>query len=296
MMLGKPRRSLRARRMMPTLDELQLTQFIITVFDVGERPEKPQRGNPHELTVRQHVFPRASIARFVEGGGVDVADIKRGRIRRAGPDDDLFCANRAWAHGPESGWMKVQEDQFQVLAELILHNRQTTFDESQSDVISEFYALWRARGERRHLPMQTIGPQAGVIGMRRNFTHDELELLEKNGISAFRGDGSIQTRHLMGPVIRLAMDQIRKEIADRSWSLVSSQEGEFCVPDVPAHGVLPLTPTLVLHINRTGPVSKDEVAEINRAMVAQAQDYVFARSIGSCPGVREDDFLAPTNR
>ena len=32
------------------------------------RHEKPQAGNPHGLTINQHVFPTASIARFVIPG------------------------------------------------------------------------------------------------------------------------------------------------------------------------------------------------------------------------------------
>ena len=56
---------------------------------MSERPENPQRGNPHQLTVRQHVFPRASIVRFLGGGRIDVIDFKRGLTRRAGPDDDI---------------------------------------------------------------------------------------------------------------------------------------------------------------------------------------------------------------
>ena len=252
---------------------------------VVERPERTQKGNPHQLTVRQHVYPRASIARFLEGGGVDVLDFKRDSMRRAGPDDDLFCANRAWAHGPEADWMKDKEDAFQALVEVALRERPTAFDDKQSEIISEFYALWQARAERRHFPTQSIGPMADVIGMRRIYTPDELELLEKNGINAFRGDGSIQMRHIMGPVIRLAMDRIREGMNDSHWVLVSAPDGEFCVPDVPAHGIIPLTPSIVLHSMRSGSTSRGDVAEINGAMAAGTREYLFARSITCCPGL-----------
>lgn len=250
-----------------------------------ERPEKTQKGNPHQLTVRQHVYPRASIARFAKDSGVELRDMRRGLTRRAGADDDIFVANRAWAHGPEAGWMKDMEDAFQSVAEEALRQRLASFDDSQSEVISEFYALWQARSERRELPVQTIPPAPEVIGMRRNYTVDELELLERNGINAFRGDGSIQMRHVMGPVIRLAMDRIREGMRGRRWSLVEATHGEFCVPDVPAHGIIPLTPSVVLHSTKTAPATSGDVAEMNRAMSDHARDYVFARSLADCPGI-----------
>lgn len=250
-----------------------------------ERPEKTQKGNPHQLTVRQHVFPRASIERFANGGGVEVRDLMRDITRRAGADDDLFCANRAWAHGPEAGWMKEKEDAFQALAGQALRDRPPTFDDRSAEVITEFYALWQARAERRRLPMQTIPPSPDVIRMRRNYTDDELEFLEKNGINAFRSDGSIRMRHIMGPVIRLAMDRIRDAMAGRRWTLLEAIDGEFCVPDLPAHGIIPLTPSVVLHSTWIGVASVEDVAEINAGMVGCAREYVFARSLDRCPGI-----------
>jgi len=250
-----------------------------------ERPEKTQKGNPHGLTVRQHVFPRASIERFATGGGVEVHDLKRRTVRRAGPDDDLFCADRAWAHGPEAGWMKEVEDAFQAVAEEALRRRPPTLNDRQSGAISEFYALWQARAECRHLPMQTIPASPDVLAMRRDYTADELELLEKNGISAFRGDGSMQLRHIMGPVIRLAMDRIKAQMVNRRWSLVEAPAGEFCVPDVPAHGIIPLTPSIALHSTRAGTASINDVAEINAVMGDCAREYLFARSLADCPGI-----------
>lgn len=256
---------------------------------MSERTEKTQAGNPHGLTIRQHVYPRASIRRFAGRRGVELRDIKRGITRRAGLDDELFVARRAWAHGPESGWMKDMEDAFQAVAEEALRQRPTRFDDGASETISEFYALWQARAERRELPMQSIPAAPDILGMRRDYTADELERLEKHGINVFRGDGSIQMRHIMGPVIRLAMDRIRDGMAGRRWALVEAQAGEFCVPDVPAHGIIPLTPGVVLHSTRHSPASLGDVEEMNRAMAGHARDYIFARSLSECPGI--DRFL-----
>lgn len=181
--------------------------------------------------------------------------------------------------------MKDIEDAFQAVAESALRDRPAAFDRAQSETIFEFYALWQARAERRHLPIQNIPARPDVIGMNHDYTADELELLEKNGIGAFDGDGSIQTRHLMGLVIRLAMDRIRSAIADRQWSVIEASDGKFCVPDVPAHGIVPLSPSIALLSIQQDMASTIGVAEINQAMARGSREYIFACSVADCPGV-----------
>src|SRR5207302_8582442 len=79
--------------------------------------ERPQEGNPHRLTIRQHTFPRASIARFANSDGrVSVRHIKSERFR-VKPDHDLFCAMRVWDQRAEAGFHEKIEKPFQSLAE-----------------------------------------------------------------------------------------------------------------------------------------------------------------------------------
>ncbi|WP_264595485.1 DUF4238 domain-containing protein [Sphingobium sp. B12D2B] len=184
--------------------------------------------------------------------------------------------------------MKRIEDAFQKLATTILAERHFDFDEAQCDVISEFYALWQARAERRHLPMQYVEP-AGTLGMRHEHSADELEILEKNGYIAARPDGSFAMRDLMGTVIYLNVDRIRDALAAKRWGLIEPVDGEFCVPDVPQHGILPLTPTLALIANETsGRITEKNLADINRAMFGLCQEYLFARDLSRCPGLPTD--------
>jgi hypothetical protein len=107
------------------------------------RSEKPERGNPPELVRRQHVLPRRSIKRFVEAGGVDLVDLKRGRLRRAGVNDVMFCADRAWNNGAETGWMKEIEDAFQALVEEILSTGRDTFIDAENEILAEFVGFGR---------------------------------------------------------------------------------------------------------------------------------------------------------
>lgn len=249
------------------------------------RSQKTQRGNPHQLAIRQHIFPKRSIERFCARGGVDLLDLKREKTRRARPEDVAFCADRTWNHGAETGWMKDIEDAFQPIAEMVVKNPEVRLGTEEATAVSAFYALWRSRSERRHLPKQTLRPN-GVLASRVDYTADELELLERNGVIAASGDGSFAMRDIMTPVISLAMGRYRAELAGREWNVVSASNGEFCVPDVPAQGIVPITPTLALHVNHTaGSLSSHELLIINGLSVLTASEYIFGRSLDACPGV-----------
>ncbi len=251
------------------------------------RADPPQSGNPHGLVRQQHVFPARSIARFVTDGGVELRDLLRHKTRRARADDAMFCADRAWSHGAETGFMKRIEDAFQALAEQILAGQISHFDKSQVDIISDFYALWQSRAERRHLPTQYIrSPE--TLGVRHEYGADELERLEKNNIMATRPDGSFAMRDLMGPVIYLNLDRIKTALKVTSWSLIEPVGGHFCVPDVPRHGIISLTPTHALVPNvPSGRITRDNLARLNREMAGYAQDYFFADDLSACPGLTD---------
>lgn len=47
------------------------------------RYPKPQKGNPHKLTIDQHIFPKASISRFTGENG-------RVQVRRKSGEQDLW--------------------------------------------------------------------------------------------------------------------------------------------------------------------------------------------------------------
>jgi len=166
------------------------------------RSDQPQRGNPHKLVRRQHVFPRRSIERFAAAGGVELADLKRNRFRLASVDDVMFCADRAWNNGAEIGWMKEIEDAFQALAEEMLWTGRDTFTNAENETLAEFYGLWQERAMFRHPPTSLLKDER-ILGVRVTYTADELELLEKNNISAFRSDGSLAVREVTAPLIRL---------------------------------------------------------------------------------------------
>jgi len=248
------------------------------------RSEKTQPGNPHALTLRQHVFPAKSIQRFCERGAVDLIDLARGRRRRARSGDSIFCADRAWGHYAEAGWMKKIEDLFQALAEAIILDPPAKFTVEQVEAINEYFGLWRARAEQRHLPMQRVRPR-GSPGTTRELSADTLELFEKNGIMAIAPDGTYPLREFNGHAILLAITQLSEQLEGRRWGIIRPLEGEFCVPDVPMHGVIPISPKLALALDAdSGFITRDDLARINSLMRQSAREYVFGRALKACPG------------
>jgi len=68
------------------------------------------------------------------------------------------------------------------------------------------------------------------------------------------------------------------------WGVISTQSGEFIVPDVPSLGIIPLTPSLALVQSAPdGTITERNLAEINLAMRTLSQDYFFARDLSKCP-------------
>ncbi|MEH2478701.1 hypothetical protein V1282_002058 [Nitrobacteraceae bacterium AZCC 2146] len=246
--------------------------------------DKPQKGNPHRLVIRQHVFPSASIKRFAnEAGSVYLADLNRNIGREAKPEDDIFCAKRAWHESVETGMFKRIEDRFQTLADFILERGISAVTQEQAVTISDFYALWYMRARRRSLSSRTIK----LIGIHGGggLSLDQEEMLEKNGYVFARNDGEMPARHINGVRLQMHIQRYARQIIDNSqWGVVQSIEGEFIVPDRPEQTVIPLAPDIAM----VSPapcclIRRDDLVKINQFSATNAVDYLFARSLSKCP-------------
>jgi hypothetical protein len=244
--------------------------------------EKPQEKNRHLLTVRQHVFPSVSIARFAAADGrVWLQDLARSKARLAKPDDAIFCARRAWDQPAERGMKKI-EDAFQHVASQVIEGVLSEIGESEKGVVDRFYALWHMRARHRTLPSQDIKLD-GVTG-GGGLTRDQEENLEINGYSFMR-DGKFVARQVNGIQLQMRSRRYANELQrETRWGIIRAQSGEFVVPDVPARLIIPLTPHLCLiSCGTTRTILQSNVAEINRIVRAESQEYFFARDFASCP-------------
>lgn len=182
--------------------------------------------------------------------------------------------------------MKVIEDRFQEVVSRILSSGGLDLDDEESEAISEFYSLWQARAEHRHLSEQDITIDGAVPG-KNVLSRDERERLEKLGAFVIPGDGTFPMRDANSIIVTFSIYKHKAELPSGSWGLIEACDGEFCVPDKPTNGVLPLTPSLALRVGSTSyRISKEALADLNRRTLVSAKEYVFARDLTKCPGLQ----------
>lgn len=239
--------------------------------------ERPQRDNPHRLTVKQHVFPKASIARFVgDDGRVALFDLKGRPPWRPTPNDQVFCARRVWDQRAEAGYMRAIEDAFQALAERIIADPGAELAREDDDAASRFFSLWRSRAAYRYAPDGLITLN-GIEGS--GLTRDQEELLESQWGGYVRA-GGVPTRQMYGLGIQRDIDALTHALSGRQWGVLKLAEGELIVPDLPVQHFIPLTPALCLAWgHETGRILKADVEQLNRAFIAGCKDYWFCRTL-----------------
>ncbi|MBV7547462.1 hypothetical protein KW849_14315 [Pseudomonas sp. PDM26] len=253
--------------------------------------EAPQKGNPRRLTVNQHTFPSASIARFAGArGSVQVFHKRTQKVIPVKPKDQFFCAQRVWDQKAETGFMKGVEDAFQELAGEILSGKIHRFGASEAEVINEFYCLWniRARHKQFRIADQSLADY-GALAVAREYTKDEQEIMELEGIGCIRPDLTMASRLLVAPTIRLNLSDSVQMLRGALWQVLRAREGagEFIVPDnFYKLWAVPLSPTVCLwaHSKETNKMlDRAALAVINRDAVETSLEYYFARDLSQCP-------------
>ena len=248
------------------------------------RGEKTRPRNPNRLTLDQHVFPNKSIERFAGADGrVAVQLLEPNKVLRTKPDNPMFCADRSWDQRAETGFMKQIEDAFQIAVVPIIEGKVESVSAEARPAIDRMYSLWYWRARYRDLESQEIDLK-GIIGS--DLSLEQEENLESNGYIFARKGGTMPARQLNGVTLMMRTHRYADQLATAvpRWSVIRAQAGEFIVPDMPWHCVLPLAPQLAL-MNATadGMITEQNLAEFNSALRAGSQDYFFARDFDCCP-------------
>lgn len=248
------------------------------------RYPKPQKGNPHKLTIDQHVFPKACISRFTgESGTVQVRRMGEELDLWFKPGNSYFCARRLWDQKAEAGFMKEIEDRYQDVAGNIVNGAITTLDAAMNAAVTDLYLLWTLRHHRYLNPLPDI--TMSMVEPEREMSIDSQEILEANGYMFAPSGNTIPSRFMTGMRFVSEMDRERRSMAGKRWGIVRSSEAEFLVPDnFSACSVLPLAPTIALvEGHRDQQIGFKQVADINGQAVRGCSRYYFARSIARCP-------------
>lgn len=236
---------------------------------------KPQKGNPHRLTINQHIIPAASLARFSDIDG-------KVRVRRHGVLDDLnllpknpfFCAMRRWDQKSEAGYMKDIEDRFQRLCTDIITNNLPHLISSQHEIVTEYYILWSHRHHYNTIPIPD--QSLNRVKEERSLTVDEQEYLEASGVMFF-SNNTMASRFLTGPRILMDIDWNMEALAGRKWGIVRSELAHFILPDNFRYGTaVPISPTVCLVLDaQDGRVAFDVVAEINGYALKSSKAFLI---------------------
>jgi hypothetical protein len=248
------------------------------------RYPKPQRGNPHKLTIDQHIFPKACIARFAgEQGTVQVRRKDGEHDLWLTPGNSGFCARRLWDQKAEAVFMKAIEDRYQGVAKSIVAGDVTTLDATMHAAVTDMYLLWTLRHERYLNPLPDV--RMNMVAPEREMSVDTQEILEANGYVFASPDNTIASRFMTGLHFMIEMRGERQRMAGKRWGIVKSSDAEFLVPDnFSAYRVLPLSPMIALvEGHEDQQIGFNQVADINGQAVHGSRRYNFARDITRCP-------------
>ncbi len=260
-----------------------VSQPIKEVLRNHARIERTRPGNPNGLTGDQHVFPLPSMQQFADRTKrVATFEMTKGKSRQVGIKNAMFCAERAWDQHTESIFMKHIEDKFQEIVQPILRGRVHSIAPEQKRAIDRMFALWYMRARHRNLEAQEIQLN-NVSG--NALTKTQEENLEMNNYVYVRSGGKMPARQFNGIRLQQLINNYTREdlAAITGWGVIHVQSGEFIVPDVPEHTIIPLSPQLILaasHPDGTAPESN--VAVINSALRSGCREYYFSRDLSKC--------------
>lgn len=119
-----------------------------------------QPGRPLGLNLKQFIFPRSCIDRFVNVEGTVRATWFNGTTKWVGSGDKIFCAAKRWDSAADGAFMREIEGSYNAIAESCLKTDRP-LEDYECDEVTRFFFLWRYRYEfcspggtmRSHLPL-----------------------------------------------------------------------------------------------------------------------------------------------
>ncbi|TVQ83327.1 MAG: DUF4238 domain-containing protein [Micavibrio sp.] len=248
--------------------------------------EKPQKRNPHQLTVKQHIFPNFCVKQFYNSNNrVELFDKNTNKVSYVTGSDSLFCAKRVWDQSSESGYMKSIEDKYEDMLKRTYHKVTYQISEQDQITVGEMFFLWMCRYQRANAPipdqvLKNILPPKP----EDSFGKDQLEQLEKIGVISMRSDGYISGRFFNGTNIQQKIMEYKLLHKHLKWGVLHSSNAEFIVPDTYEDiAVLPISPKIcfALHV-ASGHISDDQVFQINNIARSKSKKFYFARDMSYC--------------
>ena len=252
-------------------------------------------GNPHQLTIAQHIFPRSAIQRFADADGmVQVERFASPAPFRVRPDNNLFCARRAWDQTTETMRSWPTEQAYATLANRIVLGDVRTLTAQMDTVVTEFYLLWNHRHN-----IAALAPADSVLNLvapEPPRTKAEEEILESKGYIFARGN-VIPSRFINGLTIMRENDRGMLAMQGKHWGIVRAVMGEFLVPDNTATlTLIPVSPSICLSMESDDvELEPAGVGFVNRHLIDCARSYGWAL-LACCINLRNCSTSAAASR
>lgn len=240
-------------------------------------------GNPHQLTIEQHIFPRSAIERFANGDGlVQVDRFASPAPFRVRPDNILFCARRAWDQITETRRSWPTEDAYAVLADQIVQGDVRSLTAEMDATVTEFYLLWNHR--HNIAALEAADSVLNGVTVEPPKTKEQEEILESKGYIFARGN-VVPSRFINGLTIMRENDRGMLAMQGKHWGIVRAVAGEYLVPDNTATlTLIPVSPSICLSMESDDvELGQEGVAFVNGHLRRCARSYVFARDLQLCP-------------
>jgi hypothetical protein len=246
--------------------------------------EKPQTGNPHRLTIKQHIFPRRCVARFENSKS-------RVQVRLAQPpksfevtaEDAIFCAMRVWDQRTETLHSHKIENAYSALADKIASGEIVSLDTKMNEIVTHFHALCSSRFEANSNRRTDV--QLNDVLAEPDLDKDKQEMLEKMGVLFVGPDGKMPARTITG--LTMVAKWLHLSRADNypQWGIWRARDGEFLVADnFMKIRCVPVTPSIMLCADSGNfDLEFEAVAELNAFNASRAERFYFARDFEACP-------------
>ncbi|MFK3871451.1 hypothetical protein [Pseudoalteromonas rhizosphaerae] len=250
--------------------------------------------NVYGLTKKQHYHQKKIIDGFVSSSNkVQIKFLNNNLTSSLSPSNKIFCANWIWDQATEGrGFshkieLKMNDIVNNALAENVDPNNRPHSD------LTNYWGLWIARYKAHILTsyLQQNNPwKTQVLPEKFKLKHSPEELFESMNIpNSFTTNAS--NRKFIGLFVRtLFHHTVFDHIDNVKWSLYEAYEGEFLSPACPLNSllVIPISPTKIFCGSRgktvnDGKISLKEVKRINKLIIQNSDNFVFAKNLKMCP-------------
>jgi hypothetical protein len=108
--------------------------------------ESPRIGKAGGMNLKQFIFPKACIDRFVNSRKEVRVTWFNGTTKWVAPTDKIFCTSKRWDQAAEGAFMREIEDEYRRISEFRL-KKDGKLDDRDNYAVTRFFFLWRYRYE-----------------------------------------------------------------------------------------------------------------------------------------------------